>query len=126
MWPRVVEIMLGAWLLITPFVFRHSADIDAYAANAMVSGSIVIAASLLCFWRRADRAYFVTLMMAFWLMGHGYFSAARPGPPPAQNEIMVGLLLLLFAILPTETNQPPGPWRKQLNAETASPPRPPA
>lgn len=123
MWPRVVEVTLGAWLLITPFVFRDSPAMDAYATNAMVSGSIVILASLLCFWHRTDRAYFVTLAVSLWLMGHGYFAAERPGPPPAQNEITVGLLLLLFAILPTETNQPPGPWRDRLTAEGAARPR---
>jgi hypothetical protein len=42
-----------------------------------------------------------------WLAGHGYVSAVRPGPPAAQNEIMVGLLLLLFAILPNDVNRPP-------------------
>lgn len=123
MWPRVVEVTLGAWLLITPFVFRDSPAIHTYATNAMISGSVVIVASLLCFWRRADRSYFVTLLVALWLIGHGYFSAERPGPAPAQNEIMVGLLLLLFAILPTETNQPPGPWRGRISAEAGSPPR---
>lgn len=26
MWARVVEVMLGCWLAVSPFVFRHSAD----------------------------------------------------------------------------------------------------
>ena len=107
MWPRVVEVMLGAWLVITPFVFRGTEGIDRYAANAVISGTIIIVASLMAFWRRAGWMCYVTLAASLWVAAHGYVAAVRPGPPAAQNEIMVGLLLLLFAILPNDVNRPP-------------------
>lgn len=107
MWPRVVEVMIGAWLVITPLVFRGTEDVDRYAVNAVVSGSVVITASLMAFWRRTAWMRLVTLAVSCWLAGHGYLSAVRPGPPAAQNEIMVGLLLLLFAVLPNDVNRPP-------------------
>ena len=112
MWPRVVEVMFGAWLVIVPFVFRGTPEIDRFVVNAIVTGSIIIVASLASFWPPAGWARFVTLGASLWLVGHGYFAAVRPGPPAAQNEIMVGLLLLLFAILPNETNRPPLGWRR--------------
>ena len=114
MWPRVVELMVGAWLVISPFVFRGTPELAAFRLSAVASGGIIILASLLAFWHRAPWARFVTLAAACWLMAHGYFAAPRPGPPAAQNELTVGLLLLLFAILPNETNQPPIPWRRRL------------
>ena len=117
MWPRVVEVMLGAWLVISPFVFRGTADLERYTVNFVVSGSVVTVASLLAFWRPAGWARFVTLLAALWLTGHGYFAAVRPGPPAAQNEIVIGLLLLIFAILPNETNRPPVPWRDRAAPE---------
>lgn len=107
MWPRVVEVMIGAWLVITPLVFRGTESVAAYAVNAVVSGTIVIVASLAAFWPPAGWARYVTLAVSVWLTLHGYFSAIRPGPPAAQNEIMAGLLLLLFAVLPNHVNQPP-------------------
>ncbi|HVL69785.1 MAG TPA: hypothetical protein VM364_21180 [Vicinamibacterales bacterium] len=112
MWPRVVEVMLGAWLLVSPFVFRGTPQVEAYVLPTVGAGVAIVAASLLSFWHRAAHARFVTLAASLWLMLHGYFSAVRPGPPPAQNELTVGMLLLLFAILPNETNQPPHPWRR--------------
>lgn len=107
MWPRVVEVMLGAWLVITPLVFRGTDDVDRYAVNAVVSGAIVIVASLMAVWRRTGWMRFVTLATSCWLAGHGYLSAVRPGPPAAQNEITIGLVLLLFAILPNDVNREP-------------------
>jgi hypothetical protein len=113
MWPRVVEVMLGCWLLVTPFVFRDTPAVGEYTANAVVSAALLIAASLLTFWRRTRLAHLGTAVVALWLICHGYFAAARPGPPAAQNEIVVGLVLLLFAILPSETNEVPLPWRHE-------------
>ena len=53
---------------------------------------------------------------SLWLTGHGYFSAVRPGPPAAQNEIMVGLMLLVLAIIPNEASEPPVPWRDRQSS----------
>lgn len=106
MWPRVVEVLLGCWLLISPFVFRGTPSAGDYAVSQVASGTVIVIASLLCFWRRARGARFVTLLAALWLALHGYFASVRPGPPSAQNEITVGLLLLLFAILPNDVNEP--------------------
>ena len=111
MWPRVGEVALGCWLLLTPFVFRDTPALGNYTVSAVASGSVVILASLLSFWDRTRFAHIVTLFASFWLAAHGYFWAERPGPPAAQNELTVGLLLLLFAILPNEINAPPRPWR---------------
>ncbi len=112
MWPRVVEVMLGAWLLVTPFIFRATPEVDAYTASAFAAGAIAAVASLASCWDPLRHARFLTLGVSFWLMLHGYFSAARPGPPAAQNELVVGSILLLFAILPNEINAKPRPWRE--------------
>ena len=113
MWPRTVEVMLGCWLLVTPFVFGGTAQIDEYIVNAVVSGCVVIVASLFSFRDRTRLAHLVTLMVSLWLVAHGYFSAPRPGPPAAQNEMVIGLTLLLCAILPNEINAVPRPWRSR-------------
>jgi hypothetical protein len=112
MWPRAIEVTLGCWLLATPFVFRGTEGIGDFTTTAFASGAIVISASALSVWRPMRRAHFVTLLVALALAVHGYFSAARPGPPAAQNEIVIGLTLLLFAVLPGEPNELPVPWRR--------------
>ena len=111
MWPRIIELMLGSWLIVSPFVFRDTPELERYTWSFVGSGAVVVIASLLSFWEPAASARFLTLLTSLWLTGHGYFAAVRPGPPAAQNEIMVGLLLLVFAILPNDTNRPPVDWR---------------
>lgn len=112
MWPRVIEGMLGVWLLLTPFVFRGTEGLDRFAGSSVASGAVVMIASVLSFWRPARHARFLTLAASLWLSLHGYFGADRPGPPGAQNELVVGLTLLLFALMPNEVSEPPEPWRR--------------
>jgi hypothetical protein len=112
MWPRVIELMLGVWLLVSPFVFRDTARAAEYVVNDAVSGAVVVLLSLLAFWRPLRRANLATLAMGLWLASYGYFSAPRPGPPGAQNDLVIGLLLLLFAIIPTDANRPPDTWAR--------------
>lgn len=112
MWPRVVEGMLGAWLMLTPFVFRGTDGAAGYVINALVCGGAIAVASLLSFWRPTRHARFLTLAASLWLALHGYFSAERPGPAAAQNELVVGLTLLLFALMPNDVNEVPEPWRR--------------
>ena len=102
---------------MTPFVFRGTAGVSDYIANAYVSGGLIAIASLLSFWERMRLAHLGTLAIAVWLAVHGYFSAARPGPPAAQNEITTGLILLLFAILPNESNTVPRTWRGRVTSK---------
>ena len=112
MWPRVVELMLGCWLLLTAFIFRGTPQLEAFVVNDAVAGGIVVICSLLCYWRPTRRAHVVTLLVGLGLAAYGYFVTERPGPPAAQNDIMVGLLLFIFAIIPTEASLPPEPWRR--------------
>jgi hypothetical protein len=40
--------------------------------------------------------------------------APYPTPPALQNDLLVGVLLLMFAILPSEASLPPRSWRDYL------------
>jgi hypothetical protein len=116
MWPRVIEGMLGAWLMLTPFVFRGTEAVGDFVTSSIVSGLVIAVASLLAFWEPTRHARFLTLAVSLWLSLHGYFGAERPGPPAAQNELVLGLTLLLFAIMPNEVNEVPRPWRRSRRA----------
>lgn len=113
MWPRVIELALGCWLVLSPFIFRGTATAGDYAINDVICGALAVILSLLSFWSPARRAHLVTLALGMWLALFGYFSAERPGPPAAQNDLVVGLLLVILAIIPTEASEPPVPWRRR-------------
>jgi hypothetical protein len=112
MWARVVEVMLGVWLLLSPFIFRDTPAIGNYWSTDVTTGTAVILLSFLSFWRPLRSSHLATAVLAAWLILWAWFSAARPGPPAAQNEIIIGLLLLMLALVPNEASLPPEPWRR--------------
>jgi hypothetical protein len=111
MWARVVEVMLGCWLAVSPFVFRHARDERAFWTNDLLCASVTVVLALISFWRPLRHAHLVTAAVALWLIGFGYLAAPYPTPPALQNDITTGWLLLMFAIIPNEVNRPPRPWR---------------
>jgi hypothetical protein len=116
MWPRVAETALGAWLLVSPFVFRHTTGYEPFAAVDLAAGAAAIVLALASFWPRTAWAHLVTIPLAAGLGLFAYLGFERPGPPGAQNEIVVALMLLTFAIVPNEANAPPVPWRRRRGA----------
>ena len=111
MWARVTAIMLGFWLLASPFVFRFAETDGSSLANDLFCGLVILFFGFLSFWNRTGWAHFLILPVAAWLIIFGYL-AGHPAPPSAQNQIIVGLLLAMFAIIPNKTNEMPEAWRK--------------
>ena len=109
MWPRVVELMLGIWLTLTPFIYRLE-NPSPFQLEVVV-GVLVIVLSCLSFWRPTAWAHVVTFIVALGLGLFAWTWFERPGPPLAQNDILVALLLASFAILPNEVFLPPRAWR---------------
>jgi hypothetical protein len=128
MWGRVIEIMLGLWLTISPFLFGHYPGDRPLWTSDLTCGAAVVVLALLSFWSlRVGRflryAHLLILLVAFWLIGFGYIHGGYPSSPGYQNNIFVGLTLLLFAIIPNEASQPPPAWRRhyQRQAELQRP-----
>ena len=113
MWPRTVEIMLGFWLAVSPFVFSHPLEESFLWWNDLVTAFFIITISLFSFWGRTRRAHLLNLVVAAWLMAFGYFGSPEPPPPSYQNDLVIGILLLMFSIIPGEASLPPRQWRRE-------------
>lgn len=113
MWARGIEVMLGLWLVVGPFVFGHFGDpgLGRLVASDLVCGALVVLLAVVSFWRRAGRAHLAELAVALWLIGFGRFAFGYPPPPGAESELLVGLVLLLTAIVPNRAADPPARWR---------------
>lgn len=106
MFARVLEAVLACWLLMSPFVFDHQEV--AFFAVDFGAAAVVFVLSMLSFWRRAYRAHLGILVPAAVLIVWGY---AYPGDAPAaENELTVGILLAMLAIIPTRALVPPDAW----------------
>jgi hypothetical protein len=115
MWARYLEIVLGAWLIASPWIFGHATGLWLHY-NDVISGSAVVFLAAASFTRRGRWAHLLTGAVAVWLGASAYFGFDRPGPPAAQNEITLALLLLTMFAVPNESSDPPVPWRGQTTS----------
>ena len=114
MWPRYCELLLGLWLMASPWVLPDP-DPPMEHFNEIASGAAIVLLSIASFFRPTRWAHLVTGLVALWVGAAAYFFEQRPGPPIAQNDITVAFLILMLCILPNEASQPPPPWREQGN-----------
>lgn len=112
MWARVSECMIGCWLLMSPFIFHHAKGAWQLWVNDLTAGIVIIVLALASYWRPLRHSHLAILLAAGWLVGFGRFYASPPLSPALQNDVLVGLLLMLFAIVPNNASEPPESWRR--------------
>jgi len=110
MWSRIVECMLGCWMLISPFIFAHAPHETALWTNDLTTGLVLILLSLASYWRPMGWAHWAILIVGVWLVAFGRLQQSPPLPAALQNDIVVGLLLVMFAIIPNDASTPPESW----------------
>lgn len=111
MWARTVEIMLACWLCISPMVFHRGAAESLRWGVDPIAGAVVILLATLACYRPLRGAHLAILLVAAWLVVDGYLMTGAEAAPREQNRLVVGLLLMMFAICPTEGDEPPLGWR---------------
>ncbi|MFG0330313.1 MAG: hypothetical protein ACF8PN_10480 [Phycisphaerales bacterium] len=117
MWARVFEIALACWIALSPFIFRYDGVAAGRWIHDFVIATLIMTFSCLSFHRSFRRAYWVNIAIGLWLVGIGYFGFESPPPAMGQNLFTVGLLLLMFAIIPTDASDPPPKWVEVVERE---------
>lgn len=122
MWARVVEFMLGCWLLCSPFIFpaQHRADGPHWLYD-FAAGGLVITLSLLAFLEQFRFAHLGTLALSLMMILGPRILLAPEISPAGQNFMMIGFLLLMFAIVPSQAAQPPRAWQSDSASGDSAP-----
>jgi hypothetical protein len=108
MWARIVELLLGGWLLASPFLFSIPLFDDWLAAL------LVLLFAGLSFFESLNKMHLLQVVPAGWLI---YLSFSYPTPYLPfylQNDLLVALSLFLFAVIPSNASDHPRPWRNFL------------
>lgn len=97
MWPRIVNIAFGVWLMIAPWALRY--DEPAARSNDIWVGIVVSLAALVALaWRPAryaNTALGAWLIVSPFALGYAGWGAA------AINDVVVGALVLSISLIPT-------------------------
>ncbi len=104
--------MLGCWLAASPFIFNHDPSARALWVNDFVCAGLIITIAALSFFRPIRRVHLLQLAVAGWLVGFGYLAQSPPVPGGLQNDMIVGLILLMLGIAPPDADRPPRGWRR--------------
>ncbi|MGD2045304.1 MAG: hypothetical protein PVH96_03715 [Gemmatimonadota bacterium] len=119
MWPRVLESVLGVWLVLSSYALVPARMLEATAV-LIAAGLLVLLIELAARWR--PPLHFAVLAIAAGLIGWGWLRFPRPGPAAAQNAMLTGLTLGLLAIVPSKATEPPPAWKSQIHDGPHGPP----
>lgn len=112
MWARVIEFSIACWLAISPFIFNYPDEALFFWFSDLISSSLLAFFSLVSFYKPLRKMHLCNLLVSFYLVALAYIFKESAYPEPLQNYVVLGILLLMLAIIPSEAEKPPVPWRE--------------
>lgn len=97
-WQDDVNLVLGVWLFLSPWLLLYGAEQATAAWNAHVVGIVIAALSLaaLVIYRQWEEwlavLFAAWLIVSPWILGYGAFTTA------IWNQIVVGIVVLVLAL----------------------------
>lgn len=95
-WEDWIGIVLGAWMLASPWVVGFS-DNSVAAMNALIMGTILVLAEMLELSVHEDAEEWIDIVAGLWLMVSPVVLGFTSSMPATVSTISVGLLTVLFA-----------------------------
>ena len=111
MWARIVEFMLALWLAISPFIFHYPGNQIFLWINDFVCAFFLILFALFSHMYVLRKLHLAILLISLWLTILAFSQTERPFPPAYQNYFILSVFLAMLAIVPSEADLPPHPWR---------------
>lgn len=112
MWARHLEIILGIWLFCARFLLNFG-DYN-FKVWDVINPLLVITLAIACYCRKIRKLHLLQIAPAIYFIHQSFTYYTYVLPFGLQNYILVALLLLIVAIIPTEASQPPIKWRDFL------------
>jgi hypothetical protein len=112
MWARVFEFSFAIWLIFSPFIFGHFGKNFLLTTNDITCGLLIMIFSSLSFANKFIRIHFINFFIGLYLIILTFLIAPIPSPGGFQNYVVIGILLLMFAILPSHASQIPLDWQR--------------
>ena len=97
-----INIVLGAWLIVAPFVLGYSAA-RPYMVNDVVLGAVLIACAswILAGLPFSEFGQWVQMVASLWLIAAPFALHYGRFSPPYTNDLIVGILALAASVAAT-------------------------
>jgi hypothetical protein len=98
--PGLLNVLIGAWLILSTFVFRHA---PAQRTNAWVSGILCIAFALAGM--VAPRAKYLNTLLAVWLMASPWVvpSGGTMSTATAWTNVLCAIAIFIISLIQSPT-----------------------
>jgi len=96
-WRDIADLILGAWLFVSPWVLTD-APVPAAAWNAYVMGALIAAAAVIALVTFHEWEEWLSLLFAIWLVASPWALGFAVAGTLVWNEIVVGLIVGLMAL----------------------------
>jgi hypothetical protein len=112
-WQDPVTALLGAWLILSPWILGFSGDFPA-TANFMIVGALLAAAAVGAMWVPKAWEEWVQLALALWLVASPWILGFAGTQVAAPNAIFCGLAAALLSAWVLGTDDDYGGWLHRL------------
>jgi hypothetical protein len=97
MWQDAANLVLGVWLLISPYILSYTDQ--AYAAwNAYAVGIIIAVIAAAAIWAYQKWEDWVSVVLGIWLIVSPWLLGFSTMAAPLWNQLVVGVLVGGFAL----------------------------
>lgn len=117
MWPRISEIILAFWLLLSRFIFHYPDGHSLLGLSDIICAFAILFFSVLSFHSKWNKMHLCNLFVALWLILLAFLHPTPFLPPYLQSHLVVAIILLNFVTLPSPSNLPPRAWQTYLQEE---------
>lgn len=107
MWPHFLSMLLGLWLMASPYVLGYDEPAN---QSDWIAGPIVASIAAVAMWEVTRGLRWLNVLLALWLVAAPWLF--RFEMTPLVNSMVVGAALAVLSLIPTQpTEQVGGGWR---------------
>jgi len=96
-WLDSGNLLLGAWLFVSPWTLGFTAE-PAAAWNAYVTGGVIAVLAIAALYAFQDWEEWLNVLVALWLVASPWVLGFSTLTLAMSNAVAVGLLVLVFAL----------------------------
>ncbi len=108
-WQDPVNIVLGLWMIVSPWVLAYSAD-SAATSNAVVIGIVVAVLAALELFNVTAWEEWVNFILGIWLVISPWALRFSGDRAAASNDVILGIVIAVLAIWALGTDRDIGGW----------------
>jgi len=102
-----INILFGIWLILAPFILDY-ASLQVAMWNDIILGVLVLAVAMIrTFGTALATASWINVVLGIWLVIAPFVLNYRDNPSPRWNDVILGILVIIFAWSGSSAPQPP-------------------